>query len=174
MASLVRPASVADASAIGAVQSRSWRLAYADLLPADTLAALDAGALAEPWFRAVADPPSPRHRVLVAVADDVVVGFVASTGIEISALVVDPFHQRQGHGSRLLAACVDLLREDGARRIQTWAPQRDDALIGFLASAGIEPDGAHRTYQGPDGVQVTELRLAASLDGDRETGGPAT
>lgn len=164
MALTVRPATSADADAIGAVQSRSWRLAYADLLPAEVLADLTPVALAEPWRRAISSPPSPRHRVLVAVADDLVVGFLALTGIEIAALVVDPFHQRQGHGSRLLAAAVDLLRETGARRVQAWVPEPDTALLAFLASAGIAADGARRSYQGEDGRAVTELRTAAELN----------
>ncbi len=163
MAVQVRPASPADASAIGAVQSRSWRLAYADLLPADVLADLTPDALAQPWREAISSPPSPRHQVLVAVADDLVVGFVALTGIEIAALIVDPFHQRQGHGSRLLAAAVDAVREYGARRVQAWVPEPDTVLLAFLASAGITPDGARRSYQG-EPMMVTELRTSATLD----------
>ncbi len=160
----VRPARPADAAAMGSAQSRSWRLAYADLLGQDVIAELTPQALAGPWREAIAAPPSSRHRVLVAVADSVVVGFVALAGIEIAALVVDPLHQRRGHGSRLLAAAVDVLRGDGARRVQIWAPQRDTALIAFLGTTGVVADGAHRTYERADGVEITELRLAASLD----------
>ncbi len=163
MTATVRPASSGDAAAIGAVQSRSWRLAYADLLPPQMLAEMTPQVLAEPWRRAVAEPPSPRHVVLVAVADDLVIGFLALAGIEIAALVVDPFHQRQGHGSRLLAAAVDTLRDGDASRLQIWVPEADEVMLSFLASAGITPDGARRTYLRQDGGEVIEVRAAADL-----------
>src|SRR5689334_3466028 len=73
----VRDARPGDAGAIAAVQARAWRAAYGGLLDAGTLAALTPETLAEPWRAAVAEPPSPRHAVLVALADDLVVGFAA-------------------------------------------------------------------------------------------------
>lgn len=63
---------------------------------------------------------------------------------EIGALEVSPAHRRQGHGSRLLAACVDLLREAGATRVQTWIVDGDEARTRFFASAGFAPAGIRR------------------------------
>jgi GNAT superfamily N-acetyltransferase len=71
-------------------------------------------------------------------------GAGGAPGVEILTLEVDPDHQRGGHGSRLLAACVDLAREDGATHLQTWVLQGDAAREQFLASAGLGPDGACR------------------------------
>lgn len=165
MAASVRFANPADAPAIGAVQSRSWRLAYADLLPHEALAEMTPEALTQPWLQAISEPPSERHRVFVAVNEGVVVGFLALAGIEIGALVIDPFHQRQGHASRLLAAAADTVQQWGLGRIQTWAPEADVALLSLLRSAGITPDGARRTYE-DQGREVTELRLAAIIGDD--------
>jgi ribosomal protein S18 acetylase RimI-like enzyme len=159
----VRAAVRSDAEAIGAVQARAWRLAYADLLPLEVLAELTDRSLADPWRAAITDPPSPQHRVLVACAGRTVVGFVALADIELTALVVDPMHQRRGHGSRLLAAAVDTLRDNGLARVQIWVPAADGVLLAFLGSAGVIPDGARRTYEGGPTGTVTEVRAAATL-----------
>src|SRR5215213_249319 len=108
----VRPARAGDVDAVAAVQARSWRAGYAELLGAGTLQAITPERLAAPWREAVTRPPSPRHLVLVALSRDLVVGFAAvgpsedpdaaPVDGELVALWVDPAHQRQGHGSRLL------------------------------------------------------------------------
>lgn len=156
---------------MGAVQSRAWRTAYNRLIPAETLAAFTPEALEQPWRRAITEPPSPAHHVFVACEESTVVGFAAAADIEIATLVVDPLHQRRGHGSRMLAALTDTLREQHATRVQMWVPEADDVLLAFLASAGMVPDGARRSYPGPaaagdpDGAdEVVELRTAARLD----------
>ena len=160
----VRPATAGDLAAIGAVHSRAWRSAYRPLLPAEVLDALDAGQLADAWRAAVTAPPSPRHRVLVACAGPTVVGFAASDPDgEVLALLVDPAHQRRGHGSRLLNAVAGLLREDGAPRLGTWTPQEDRPRIDFLVSAGLGPDGRRRTLRLPGGGTLTETHLVAEL-----------
>lgn len=168
----VRPACPADAAAIGAVQARCWRQAYADLAPGEALAHLDGALLADRWRSAIADPPSDRHTVLVACAGSAVVGFAAHapsadrdatpTDAELVALEVDPAHQRAGHASRLLTACVDTLRASGATTVRVWCPAPDEARHTFLFSAGLRPDGARRDLLG-DGATVTELRLSAAL-----------
>ena len=160
----VRAATAGDGPAGGALPARAWRAAYARLLPADVLQALHPGALSEAWRPAVTAPPSPTHRVLVACAGPTVVGFAAAQPDgEVVALLVDPVQQRRGHGSRLLNAVVDLLREDGVDRVAAWAPVDDSPRIAFLTSAGLEPDGTRRTLALPGGGGLIELRLTAGL-----------
>jgi len=170
----VRPALPADADAIGAVQVRAWRQAYREVLPAGVLETLSAPAVAQAWRAAITDPPSPRHQVLVACAGDVVVGFAAVAPRtdrdaedgdgELVELLVDPAHQGTGHGSRLLAAATDLLREAGAVSVAAWTPVADEPRRAFLVSAGLQPDGARRTLAAPDGTQAEQLRLVAALE----------
>lgn len=160
----VRPATAADVAALGAVQSRAWRAAYADVLPRDVLDALAPEVLAEGWHPAVVAPPSPGHRVLVAAAGPTVVGFAAAQPDgEIVALVVDPAHQRQGHGSRLLNAVADLAREDGVAALSAWSPVADGPRVAFFTSAGFAADGGRRTLELPRGGTLPELRLVAAL-----------
>lgn len=168
----VRLARAADAPAIADVQLRTWRAAYATVLPADVLSRLHAADVGERWRAATVDPPSPRHRVLVALDGPEVVGFAAigpaddadsepMLDAELHTLLVDPGYGRHGHGSRLLAAVVDRLRGDGFRRAQTWVLATDDVLRGFLASAGWSADGATRELE--MGRPVRQVRLHTDL-----------
>jgi GNAT superfamily N-acetyltransferase len=172
----VRPARPEDAAGLGAVQAHSWRTSYATLLPEQARTALEPVDLAAAWSQAVTAPPSRRHRVLVATALGELVGFVAlgpgsdadadpAVDAEIMVLVVDPDAQRLGHGSRLLNAAVDVLRDDGFGRVTTWVPDADTARHEFLVSAGFGADGATRVLDASgDGTStVRESRLATTL-----------
>lgn len=172
----VRVAMAADVDAIGAVHARSWRATYADSLPDDVLAALDPQVLSESWRGAVTSPPSPQHRVLVACAGPTVVGFAAvEPSGEVVSLLVDPTHQRRGHGSRLLSASVDHLRTVGADEVSTWAPVTDPARRAFFASAGLGPDGAWRELEVPGAMAgLREVRLVAALPGGSAADDSAT
>jgi ribosomal protein S18 acetylase RimI-like enzyme len=169
----VRPAGAADPPAIAAVQERAWRAAYADVLPERTLAALRPDALVPVWERAVREPPTRRHAVLVALTGSMVVGFAAvepnpdpdaaDDEAQLAVLAVDPAHLRAGHGSRLLSAVVAHLRDVGLTSLTAWTPERDLPRVRFLASAGMLPDGARRTYARPGGGSVVEVRYAADI-----------
>lgn len=179
----VRPARAGDAAAMGAVQARSWRLAYAGVLPTALLRDLTGETLATPWHAAVTQPPTSRHAVLVACAGITVVGLAAlgpSTDsdadpvgdAELVALEVDPTHQRAGHGSRLLAAVADSARERGFVTLRAWVPATDAPRRAFLESAGMRGDGARRRLRAAGageglggGDEVVQERLAAALPG---------
>jgi len=172
----VRAARPDDADAIGAVQARAWADAYAELLPADARQSLAPQSLAASWHAAITDPPSPQHRVLVATAGAEVVGFAASSpsgdadaepgrDSELLVLLVDPDHERAGHGSRLLNATADLAREAGLAVLRCWVPEPDAVRLAFLAGAGFAPDGAARVLDasGDGTTTVREQRLSAAL-----------
>ncbi len=164
----VRPARPADAERVARVQLSTWRTAYADLLPATALALPEEQAAAL-WLHAVESPATPRHRVLVALQRDELVGFLAgappedddldaAASVEVAALLVEPRWGRRGHGSRLLAAAVQGWQDDGVQVAVTWAWEADDASRGFLAAAGWEPDGRARGLDTGAGVR-RQLRL---------------
>lgn len=172
----VRPARRADAAAVADIQVRAWRHGYRDLLPAGVLDEVTGPTAVETWrdrwAEAAAAPPTPRHRLLVAVASDLVVGFAAhgpaededldaAVAAELITLLVDPLHARAGHGSRLLAATADLLREDGFTTMITWVFEDDEVTRTFLGSAGWGPDGTARTLD--MGEPVRQLRLHTDI-----------
>ena len=144
----VRPAIPGDELAMVAVQLRAWRSGLGEIVP-ELLERLDVPAMTAQWAAAIAAPPTASHRVLVALDGARVVGLAAilpvDDGVEIMALEVEPEHRRGGHGSRLLAACVDLARQDDAEHVSTWVLQGDEHRRQFLGSAGLGPDGATRT-----------------------------
>lgn len=200
----VRPARVSDAPTVARLQLETWRTAYAGLVPAPVLDGLDPAAVAGAWHAAIAAPPTPRHRVLVALERDETVGFAAygpadaddladphdptgpaddggpaeddaartpaGTGppadphrtVAVGPLLVLPRWGRRGHGSRLLAAVVDLARADGFTTAVTWVLDADRSSAAFFAAAGWEPDGTGRILD-MAGTDVPETRLVTSL-----------
>lgn len=178
-ASGVRLARTSDVDGIADVNVRSWRARFPAVLPAALLAGLNAGDLAMVWASGILNPPTPGHRLLVAVEGADVVGYAAigpsqdpdaepGDG-ELLALEVDPDRQREGHGSRLLAAAVDTARAGALTSLAAWCPVADESRRAFLQSAGWGPDAAYRDVQvgeEPDGtaVLVREVRLVAAID----------
>ncbi|GAA0970379.1 GNAT family N-acetyltransferase [Actinocorallia libanotica] len=170
----VRDAILSDTAAVAEIQILAWKAAYRPFMPAEPLAEMTASAepWRERWAEAVTAPPSPRHRLLVAVADGLVTGFAAfapasdpdldpGTDAELVTLAVDPARAREGHGSRLLAAVADLLREHSFSTAFTWVFTEDAALRSFLEPAGWAPDGARRTLALERPVEM--IRLHTSL-----------
>lgn len=173
----VRSASVNDAPAVGQVQALVWQEAYDGIVPPHVHAAFDPQSFATVWRDALRTPPEGVHRLLVACAADHLVGFVAigpsqdpdagqTTG-EVTALGVHPHHRRQGHGSRLLNAAVDILRDAGAEHVAAWCLVEHEAVRSFLTGSGLAPDGAFRDrVVSPDEDTAREVRLVATLTGD--------
>lgn len=162
----VRPATREDAPLVAHIQLAAWRDTHAETLEA-ALAQLDESAFEPGWTDAITAPPSPGHRVLVACEGARVVGFTAVRPAgedvgEIVALEVLPAEQRSGHGSRLLAAAVDTMRQDGAQAMTAWVLDGDEARAQFYSGAGLGPDGRVRELAaGHDRVQ--EHRWIAEL-----------
>ncbi|MEU4771759.1 GNAT family N-acetyltransferase [Micromonospora sp. NPDC023644] len=185
----VRPARPEDAGEIARIQLATWRVAYRRILPRHVLDNLDEAWLARRWSAAVQEPPSGAHRVLVAVEQaeqSYLVGFAASgpadaealapgepaevLGPDVAAvtdLLVEPRWGRRGHGSRLLAATVDLWRSDGFTRALAWAFDADAATRKFLTSTGWEPDGAARALDVED-MLVPQVRLHVAVPTDAD------
>ena len=96
----VRPARPDDAPGIARIQLSTWRTAYRRLLPRHVLDELDEEWMGRQWAEAIAEPPSPRHRVLIAVeqagpgdatgrpadSSEQVVGFLAAGPADEAAL----------------------------------------------------------------------------------------
>lgn len=170
----MRTAGVNDAPAVGFVQEAIWRQVYRDVLPHEMLLSLTPQVFAQIWRDSLADPPEGVHRLLVACDGPRVVGFAAigpsqdpdagHTTAEITTLGVHPDARGRGHGSRLLNAAVDVLREAGATEAVTWVLAAHDDTRAFLTGSGFSADGAHRSRDlGGSGEPAREVRLATSL-----------
>lgn len=174
---LVRPALADDAAAIARIHVRTWRAAYADVLPAATLAALDESRRTQLWRRRVM-APAPGHQVLVAVEADGPVGFVylgptgdpdddpATVG-QVLALHVDPVVAGHGVGTALLGAAIEAFLGGGYDTATLWVVEGNTGARRFYARAGWSPDGASRreplAAEGEAGDLVTVVRYRLSL-----------
>lgn len=176
----VRPAGPADAAAVGGIQARLWRAAYARDLPEEALAACTEQAFTAAWRDALTAPPGPDHVLLVAYDGGEIVGFAALSPaddpdlagqavLEVTVAGVDPRRRRLGHGSRLLAAAADLARERATSSLITWVLVAHEETRAFLQGAGFGPDRARRErVVDPAGRTVHEARLVAALPGSPE------
>ncbi|MEU5693941.1 GNAT family N-acetyltransferase [Actinosynnema sp. NPDC020468] len=169
----VRTAKPEDVAEIARIHRDTWRTAYAALLPADVLAAVDATAS---LARAVEG-----GQVLVATEGRWLVGFcvagrapteeVATAAGEVPddaattavlTVLVEPRWGRRGHGGRLLAHAADALRAEGATRGIAWVPEADRSSRGFYERAGWSADGTVRTLDA-GGRPVREIRVSGGL-----------
>lgn len=170
----MRTARPADVDAVARVQAAVWRAAYDGVVDQIALDQFVPENFAGPWQSALATPPSPVHRLLVATELDEVVGFVAIGPTdgdegEILAGGVDPERRHRGHGSRLLNAAVDTLAANARTAVRTRVLERDTLLVRFLAESGfIASGGFTDRVVTADGASVREIELHTGLgdDGD--------
>ena len=161
----VRLAVPSEAESIAALQRRAWAQVYPEPVAAGLLGRTDLAGMTAAWGAAIQRPPLATLRVLVAIDSSEgrhrVVGCAAvgpsddpdaspATDGLVAEFSIDPLAQRQGHGSRLLQACVDTLRADGFTRATWWVRSTDDPLRAFLTGAGWAADGAHSERGGDE------------------------
>ena len=172
----VRPATPGAAEELARIQGVVWAGVHGDALPDDLLAAVGSAAAADRWRSAIEAPPSPRHRVLTALAGDRLVGFAALAPSsdpdtdpdrdgELLTLCVDPAASGSGHGSRLVNAVADVGRGDGYQHLHAWLAAAETDLRAFLVGAGWDDDGATRSLdlRGDGDVVVEQTRLRTTL-----------
>jgi len=170
----VRVAWADDAEAIAAVQARAWATSYAGLVPA--AGHLREADFAQLWRDALTRPADARHRALVALERNRVVGFAITTPAtdpdcdqvtdgELMEFTIDADERGRGHGSRLLQAAADTMTADRFTHAVTWVMAGDDALLSFLTGAGWAADSAHRELDldGSGSTTVKQVRLHTSL-----------
>jgi ribosomal protein S18 acetylase RimI-like enzyme len=169
---VIRLATPEDADAIAALKVRAWRVAYAGILPAERLEALDVDAEAATW-RERLESPSHDERLWLAVDGEQLVGY-ARTGPcedvdatpelgEVHGLYAAPDRIGTGIGRRLLAHAAADLAARGFRTLVLWQFVGNDRAAVFYERAGLRPDGTRR--RSPHGVD--EVRLRRPLD-DRD------
>jgi GNAT superfamily N-acetyltransferase len=177
----VRDARPADAVDLARIQISRWASGYRGLVPDPVLAEItnidSARRCQGHWSASLANPPTTRHKVLVAVTagqdgSRPVVGFASfgpatdpgrwpGTDAELYELCVAQDQTGQGHGSRLLNAAAATMAEDGFTMAYAWILDQDTTARRFLESSGWAPDGARRSLD--MGVPVPTTRLHTAL-----------
>jgi ribosomal protein S18 acetylase RimI-like enzyme len=159
----VRPATVADAPAMGRLHVRAWQAAYRGHMPDDYLDGLRADERAAGWERALGRE-RPRGAVLVAERAGEVVGFAAlgpspdpEGAGELFSINVDPNHWGTGAGRALLEAAQEELARLGFAETVLWVLPANARARRFYERAGWASDGTERTVD-VLGVTVGEVR----------------
>jgi GNAT superfamily N-acetyltransferase len=110
---VIRRATVDDAADLAAVEVRTFRHAYADILDPQFLADQDPVTRAEEWRKHL---QLDDRAVWVAEVEGRVVGYASVRDQELRMLYVDPFAQGAGVGSELLAQA----EAAGARELEVF------------------------------------------------------
>ena len=178
---LIRPASVADAAGVSAVQRASWLAAYRDIIEVSLIERVvppDDGTRIRQSFRT-----RPWQRMIVAVDDSPgagapVVGYatygpelevldapwphpMSQAGAagqvgELYALYVDPGWWSTGAGRALITRVLDRLAPYPV--VTLWVLEQNARARRFYASAGFAPDGAVNVLEALGGVAEIRYR----------------
>jgi GNAT superfamily N-acetyltransferase len=150
----VRPARTTDADEIARIQLSTWRIAYRRLLPRHVLADLDAEWIAGQWRDAIEKPPSPRHRVLIAIEQ---AGPPPTAGLPSAEIVEDAGHN-EVNSHMVGFAATGPADEEALAPDETPLADSVAAVTDLL----VEPRWGRRGH----GSRL----LAAAVDGWREDG----
>ncbi|HEY2795730.1 MAG TPA: GNAT family N-acetyltransferase [Micromonosporaceae bacterium] len=166
----IRRAVIEDAPTIAGVQVRSWQQAYAEVLPADHLAALDVVGRTAMWQRVIEQGGG----VFVADRDGEVAGFVAAgrfrpaegddvePGVgEVYAIYVDPARWSAGAGRALMDAAAEHLTDAGFDEIRLWVFEHNPRARRFYERCGFTLDRGPVAFMEGE-TEVTEVRYARS------------
>ena len=148
---MIRRATPADAPAIAAVQARTWRHAFADIVDPERMPNVEDQA---PRWVAHLEVGGEVH---VWDQDGRVVGFATAgpdrdhTGVgELYAIYVDPPAQGAGVGSALLAAAEQSLRGAGHREAILWTFEANGLARAFYERHGWKDDGGREEHLAPE------------------------
>jgi GNAT superfamily N-acetyltransferase len=150
---VIRPATPADAAALGAMHAQAWKETYPGLVPDEFLALMtDPARRGASWAAIIAAPLLP-DGVLIAEDGDGIAGFVSvcpardaalTTAGEVSGIYLLRRAQGRGIATALLHAGFSVLRGAGLGDAAAWCLLGNKAAERFYAARGAVP-GPRRT-----------------------------
>jgi GNAT superfamily N-acetyltransferase len=147
---VVRDARLADAAEIGPVHIQVWREAYAGLMPAEYLAALDPQASAGRWAEMLSQPADGVRRLVGVAPTGEVVAIAAAgpsrdddppTAWELWVINVLAAHHGSGIADLLMGQLV------GVRPASLWVLRGNERAMRFYGRHGFQPDGAVKFHE---------------------------
>src|SRR4051794_40508884 len=148
----VRVATVVDVAAVCIVRMRSWRAAYAGLMPQPVIDALDLGPMWSAWSASVRRPPGPSTRLFVAGPPGQVHSYAWTTPVDgspgagqVGAIYSDPTAWGTPAGWAAFSTAVDHLRSQGFTELSLWMLKGNRRAGRFYERAGWSPDGEEHT-----------------------------
>ncbi|GGN10416.1 GNAT family N-acetyltransferase [Streptomyces fuscichromogenes] len=165
----IRRARPDDASAIADVHVRSWRVAFAGLVPQDHLDAMEPSREAVAWRTRIAETRWPSSGVLVADSEAGIVGFAGfgpsreiPAAAEIGMLYAVPEIWGTGIGKQLMRATLTALGQAGYPQATLWVLEDNERARRFYAAAGWGADGA-TAKDSTGGACLHKLRYRRTL-----------
>lgn len=171
----IRPATPADADAIGEIHVLSWQAAYAGLVSATYLDSMSVPSRQRTWRDKLdgTDARAATTEVFVAESGDAVVGFGAcgpsrdqdSDGLmgALYVLYLHPLHWRCGIGTLLHDRIITALKAAGHRQATLWVLDDNASARAFYEKRGWAWDRTVQTEPIGDSPPVTEVRYHRSL-----------
>ena len=157
---VLRTATADDADAIAALHAESWRDAYRGLVPDDFLGAALDGERRQAWRERFAEPDEERRLILLAVANDLLVGFTCVLadeaepphGLLLHNLHVKPGWRGRGIGARLLhESRAWVQRTAPGEPMHLWVIEGNtDARAFYRAVGGVEGERQINVMAGID------------------------
>ncbi|NYF56971.1 GNAT family N-acetyltransferase [Micromonospora purpureochromogenes] len=147
----LRPATVHDLMAVGALHRRSRVAAYSSFLPAEALADPSAEAMGRYWVERFGWERDD-HRMTLAERDGRLVGFSylgpddegdPATGL-LNAIHLDPDERGRGTGRELMVDALAAMRARSWRRAVLWVLRQNVHARRFYERGGWLPTGAER------------------------------
>ncbi|MEU4776834.1 GNAT family N-acetyltransferase [Micromonospora sp. NPDC023633] len=147
----LRPATVDDLTAVGALHQRSRVAAYSAFLPAEALADPTPEAMGAYWTERWTWERD-EHRMTVVERDGRLVGFSylgpddegdPATGL-LNAIHLDPAERGRGTGRRLMVDALDAMRTRGWSRAVLWVLRDNAHARRFYERGGWTPTGVER------------------------------
>lgn len=157
---------------MGDVHVAAWRAAYAGLMPADHLAALDEVRSAERWARTIANPIDGVTNLVAEV--DGTIQAIATVGPfrdhesvddpsgELWMINAHPEAFGTGVATALHRRALDQLRSDGHHRAALWVVDDNRRARRFYEREGWSEDPVHKEDRFGDRT-VVEVRYSISL-----------
>jgi ribosomal protein S18 acetylase RimI-like enzyme len=164
-----RDAVVDDGLALARVWVAAWQAAYAGLMPAEYLAALDADEARTRFEQSLRANPS----VLVLELDGDILGFSAygasrdsdagpATG-EVIAINLHPSCWRRGLGRELLRETLQRLHDRGFSEATLWVLHGNARARQFYEALGWRSDGVEKQDDNLTGFALHEVRYRIAL-----------
>ncbi|MGX9966606.1 N-acetyltransferase family protein [Roseomonas sp. F4] len=170
---MIRPATLADAPAIGEMHAEAWTETYPGLVPDELLTEMtDPARRRAAWARNLATPLLPGG-TLVAEEAGAILGFISVCAArdpalgasgEVSGLYLLRRAQGRGLGRALLAAGAEVLLQAGHADAGAWALDGNLRARAFYAATGAKPGTSQIGWHGDVAIAET-ARVWADLHG---------
>jgi len=160
-----RPATLADSQRIASLHTDSWRDVYRGILPDVYLAGPIADERASLWQLRLSSPGADRRYVLLAEAEEILIGFVCVLlgeeplwGACLDNLHIIPELKRHGLGRQLFSRAAKwVISTEPEWPIHLWVFEANDDARRFYEALNGEVV-EHRLKQTPGGAEILSLR----------------